>query len=280
MKVVDDVGASSALSNVVSAKTLDVVAPAAIADLSASGGFSLAKRSPIAVAASGELLPHVKERTVDGDLATLWSTPGRAAMQNESITFDLGSVMNVARLRMRSRDTLGNLMPRDFQIQLADNLGGPYTTAFAVSDFVAPASPAQWFTFDFAPASGRYVRILVTETNAVSGLFYVQITEVEIYQAAAQSDRVTLSFTAPGDNGSAGTATTYDVRYSTSPINAGNFAAATQAAGEPAPQAAGATEIFTVTGLAPATTYYFAIQTLDEVPNTSTLSNVINFTTP
>jgi len=280
MKVVDDVGASSALSNVASAKTQDLVAPSAIGDLAASGGFTLVLRNEIGVSASGELSPHVKERAVDGDISTLWSTPGRSVMQNENITLDLGSTMSFGRVRLRSREGLGNLMPRDFQIQIANNAGGPFTTALTVDDFMAPASPANWFVFDFVPASGRYVRILATETNQVSGFFYVQIAEIEVYQAAAQSDRVSLSWTAPGDNGATGTATTYDIRYSTSPINDGNFAAATQVAGESSPRTAGSAEFFTVTGLAPATTYYFAIRTADEVPNVSALSNVTSFTAP
>ena len=90
---------------------------------------------------------------------------------------------------------------------------------------------------------------------------------------------VDLSWTAPGDDGATGTATTYDVRYSTSTITAGNWASATQATGEPAPQVAGSAETFTVTGLSESTTYFFAIKTSDEVPNESALSNVPSATT-
>ncbi len=39
---------------------------------------------------------------------------------------------------------------------------------------------------------------------------------------------VQLNWTAPGDDGNTGTATTYDIRYSTSAITAGNFSSATQ----------------------------------------------------
>jgi hypothetical protein len=48
---------------------------------------------------------------------------------------------------------------------------------------------------------------------------------------------------------------------------------ATQVAGEPDPQPAGETEIFTVGGLTPATLYHFALRVADEVPNWSPLSN-------
>ena len=90
---------------------------------------------------------------------------------------------------------------------------------------------------------------------------------------------VQLSWTAPGDDGATGTATTYDVRYSTSTITEANWASATQASGEPSPQVAGSGETFTVVGLSQITTYYFAIKTSDEVPNESALSNVPSATT-
>ena len=91
--------------------------------------------------------------------------------------------------------------------------------------------------------------------------------------------QITLTWTAPGDDGNAGTANQYDIRYSTSLIDEGNFSSATQCQGEPSPKAAGSTETFTVTGLSPDTTYYFAIKTADEVPNWSLLSNIAQGTT-
>ena len=94
-----------------------------------------------------------------------------------------------------------------------------------------------------------------------------------------RSTSVQLSWTAPGDDGATGTATSYDIRYSTSTITEGNWAAATQATGEPAPQVAGSSETFTVTGLSGSTTYYFAIKTSDEIPNESAISNVPSATT-
>lgn len=83
-----------------------------------------------------------------------------------------------------------------------------------------------------------------------------------------------LSWPAPGDDAYAGTATSYDVRYSTSTITESNWALATQATGEPAPKAGGVRQAMTIAGLAQETTYYFALKTSDEVPNTSSLSNV------
>lgn len=96
---------------------------------------------------------------------------------------------------------------------------------------------------------------------------------------AATPNSVTLTWTAPGDDGSSGTATEYDIRYSLSPITDANWASATQVSGEPTPQPAGSQESFDVIGLSPGTTYYFAIKTADEVPNWSALSNIVLKTT-
>jgi hypothetical protein len=90
---------------------------------------------------------------------------------------------------------------------------------------------------------------------------------------------ITLTWTAPGDDGSSGTASVYDIRYSTSPITDANWDGAVQVDDEPSPQTAGSNESFTVGGLNPDTTYYFVVKTADEVPNWSGLSNVSSAST-
>lgn len=87
------------------------------------------------------------------------------------------------------------------------------------------------------------------------------------------SDSAQLRWTAPGDDGSAGKASSYDVRYAKTPIaDEAAFSAASQATGEPAPSPAGTTEYFTVTGMESNTTCYFAVKTRDEALNASGLS--------
>ena len=93
---------------------------------------------------------------------------------------------------------------------------------------------------------------------------------------------VVLGWTAPGDDGNAGTATSYDIRYARSIITATNWndsTKVTKAEGEPKPRAAGNTEAFEVTGLRSRTLYYIALKSLDEAGNASELSNVIPVTT-
>jgi len=97
-------------------------------------------------------------------------------------------------------------------------------------------------------------------------------------ESLAQSawDSVQLNWTASGDDSLSGTAAQYDLRYATSLITAANFASATQVTGEPAPGAPGTSQSHTVTGLQPATTYWFAIKTADDAGNWSLVSNVVS----
>ena len=85
---------------------------------------------------------------------------------------------------------------------------------------------------------------------------------------------VDLTWTAPRDDGDIGTATRYDVRYSTSSIDESNFEDADGATGEPTPGPPGTVENMTIGGLIPGTMYYFALKTLDDVSNASSISNV------
>ncbi len=85
---------------------------------------------------------------------------------------------------------------------------------------------------------------------------------------------VDLTWTAPGDDGTSGTASAYVVRYADSAIvSEADWAAATDVDSEPTPQAAGSSESMTVSGLAPGQTYYFMVRAEDEVPNLSGLGN-------
>ncbi len=85
---------------------------------------------------------------------------------------------------------------------------------------------------------------------------------------------VTITWTAPGDDGTAGTAKSYDVRYANTPISDNvEFAAAVQATGEPTPRIAGTTETFAIPELSRARIYYFSVRAVDEAGNTGQPSN-------
>ena len=84
--------------------------------------------------------------------------------------------------------------------------------------------------------------------------------------------KVVLSCTMPGDDSLTGTAALYVVKYSTSPIDTGNWESATLSHANSSPKPAGSQEVDTVDGLSENTTYYFGIRTKDELDNWSGVS--------
>jgi subtilisin family serine protease len=91
---------------------------------------------------------------------------------------------------------------------------------------------------------------------------------------------VMLTWTAPGEDGQTGTASTYDIRLSPDPITEENFSAATPLPNVTAPKPSGSRETLLVTGLIQQKTFYFAMKTADYFFNTSTLSNVFSVLVP
>jgi outer membrane protein assembly factor BamB len=91
---------------------------------------------------------------------------------------------------------------------------------------------------------------------------------------------VTLTWTAPGDNGNNRNATGYWVKYSrTGPINASNWASATNYTQSWTPVKNGSTETHAIYGLAPGTTYWFAVRAYDKASNYADVSNSPSRTT-
>jgi len=103
---------------------------------------------------------------------------------------------------------------------------------------------------------------------------------VDLTAEPLSDSAVRLSWTAPGDDALSGQATAYDLRYSGAPLlTDAAFAQATVVVGLPMPGAASTSESFDVTGLSDTTSYYFALKTVDELPNESGLSNSPGATT-
>jgi len=113
----------------------------------------------------------------------------------------------------------------------------------------------------------------------IFAILTILMISVSAYALPAGATFVTLQWTSPGDDSLTGTATSYDLRYSTTPITEANWGTAVQVSGEPIPKVSGSAETFTVSGLTPNTAYYFAIKTADEVPNWSAISNIAMIST-
>jgi formylglycine-generating enzyme required for sulfatase activity len=89
-----------------------------------------------------------------------------------------------------------------------------------------------------------------------------------------------LRWTAPGDNGFDGSAASYDIRYSQSPITEANWDSAQACVGETVPSRAGTEQSFSVRSLSGGREYFFALKTTDDSGNVSPLSNIASATTP
>ncbi len=110
-------------------------------------------------------------------------------------------------------------------------------------------NPQYVFVGYTAPTGKTITRVQASRTSTPGG-GYVTIDDLSLVMSpdttppAAVSNlscsnltttSVQLNWTAPGDDGSTGTATSYDIRYSTSAITAGNFSSATQVSGGSGP---------------------------------------------
>ena len=99
------------------------------------------------------------------------------------------------------------------------------------------------------------------------------ISDLQVKNITGSS--ASIEWTAPAEDGSSGgPVQSYDIRYSTSQITESNFLFTTPAANPPVPAFPGVPQNFAIGGLAGNTTYYFAIQSKDEVGNPSLISNV------
>ena len=118
---------------------------------------------------------------------------------------------------------------------------------------------------------------------------YLAVTPLGAVAQIGASNSKALAWTAPGDDGSRGRASRYELHYSTSAISDVADSAALDAwwsnssssvPGMPVPSPAGAIDNVTVGSLAYGTTYYFIIRTVDEAQNWSPYSNVATVTLP
>jgi hypothetical protein len=97
----------------------------------------------------------------------------------------------------------------------------------------------------------------------------------DLVAITGSTDGVRLGWTATGDDGSEGTAASYDVRFSLAPITDANFEDATPAPGAPVPLPAGTHQELLVTNVIGDLFYYFALRVIDDEENVSPLSNVV-----
>jgi hypothetical protein len=240
MKSRDEVPNVSAISNVVSAHTpADVVPPATVTDLAAINPGN-------------------------NNVTLTWTAPGDDGTVGTAAAYDIRystSAITEANWAAAVQVT-GEpppAAPGTRQSTLISNLTASTLYYFALK------------TYDEAPNASGLSNVVSARTIADT---VAPAAVANLAVAKAKSRTLTLTWTAPGDDGNTGAAASYDIRYSTHTINEGNWAGATQVTGEPAPAPAGTVQGIVIADLRPNTTYYVAIRTFDEASNLSDLSNV------
>ena len=254
LRATDDAGNVSILSNVASATTLtppDTTPPPAVADL--------------AVVAHGQTTVTLE-----------WSPP----MDDLSAYLGFVPVASYDLRRSTSLITSGNFssatpvagVPAPADVDLGPQ--GLDVTG------LAPGT-TYWFALKSTDASGNVSAIsnvaTVTTDSAApppDTTAPAAISDLALPVPLRTTTTLGARWTATGNDGAVGTAAAYDLRISTAAIDAGNFSAAQQVPGLPAPAAAGATETFTITGLQPSTTYFVALKARDQAGNWSAISNL------
>ncbi|MHC5036049.1 MAG: fibronectin type III domain-containing protein, partial [Planctomycetota bacterium] len=245
IRVFDDAGNPSPLSNVASTSNgQDTIAPANITDLSASTSGS-----------------------PEGAVDLTWTAVGD--------------------------DGQGNGPASAYEVRYSESLitESTWSSATVHPQAWTPLPPGQTETAQIQglnPGTLYYFGIKVRdEVPNVSGLSFVAtatastdttppaaITDLTASTSPGTAGGVVLQWTAVGEDGaSGGAATAYEVRTSSTPINATNWSAATVVAQNWVPLAPGQTENHEVSGFTPGATVHIAIRVSDEVPNTSPPSN-------
>ncbi|MFN8586248.1 MAG: hypothetical protein U0704_00465 [Candidatus Eisenbacteria bacterium] len=201
-----------------------------------------------------------------------WTTPGDDSLSGTASQFDIRystSPITAANFASATRWTTGVPTPtasgtRQTVVITGLNAGTTYYVAMKTADEV--------------PNWAGISNVVSRTTAAAPDL--TRPAALALGTSGATDSTVVLTWSATGDDSLTGTATSYDVRYSTSPITEANWASATTVTGEPTPTAAGTSQTYTVRSLSRQVTYYFAAKVSDEAGNTSALSNVLQVTTP
>ncbi len=217
-----------------------------------------------------------------GNPLSFWFPGWKSRFYPSEGYLDLGGTKTLTRIFLRDISGTGN-----FKIY-AGAPGNWESTPIVDDNLQAYLS----WTEHTTPVTTRYLKVVMEDPSS-------KVSELAIYgycggegttdniaparvvnlsTSNVTSQSVRLNWTASGDDGNVGTATTYDLRYSTNPINGSNFSNATSVATN-APQSTGTNETKNVIGLNCNTTYYFAIKVIDEASNTSLTSNIVSRTT-
>ena len=134
----------------------------------------------------------------------------------------------------------------------------------------------------------RYVQYIQTSND------HTPPGRIDDLRAITKDKTVVLQWTAKGDDSEEGTADYYVIKYRTDPIEKNEFGTidfrkeprwlwsryeTNDIKDEPKPLKAGTRQEMKISGLKP-DTYYFGIQSIDDVPYSSRISNIVEVVVP
>ncbi|MGH9460645.1 MAG: discoidin domain-containing protein [Vicinamibacteria bacterium] len=257
---------------------IDTTAPPAIV-LTATIPVVLSEiQELVAISASSEHSGLKKmENLVDGSPDTSWMTEGTATNVPEQVTVDLGAVLEVRQVSLRSKRAAR--FPKDFQIQISNESSTGFVTLATRSAFAASADT--WYSFDVIPTRGRYVRILVTQKGFHRGAFWTEISEANVSAMAQARGTIEYRWHAPADDQGDGTEPVmmYDLRLMKSDGANFNYASGTPIPWTPIPVLPGEQSV-RVSGLRDEVQFAAAMTSIDDAGNRSALSNIVVLSTP
>ncbi|MBT6488252.1 MAG: hypothetical protein HOK97_00705, partial [Deltaproteobacteria bacterium] len=283
IKAVDNFGAEGSMSNTASLTTDDLTAPAAPSNLTASNVTSATGViTAQSVVASSVLGPGWSaDNAIDGNATSPWASEGSTSPSTETLTLDLGSVQSVDRIALRPDGLYTTLFPADFDLLVSEN-GTDWVTVAAETGFnTIDDSLIVW---GFSPQNARYIKLASYTSGSISTpegseLFYVLLAEIQAFYAGEIEAGIQLTWMTPGDDDATGTASQYEVFYSTSSFSEASLDTAAALTGAPPPLSAGSLQTLVVESLPGESTYYFAMRAIDEAGNVGALSSIAQITT-
>ena len=262
MRARDDAGNESGISNVVSGTVGDDVPPSTVSDLSFNG-------------------------LTDSSVFLTWTAPGDDGVNGTAAAYDI---------RYSSSTLNSGTWEAATQVQ-GEPSPGPASTTESMEIIVGSAMAAQLRAGANADETWSFgLRAIDNAGNesAISNVISSQLSDLtppdavsDLQVISVTDSSAVLQWTATGDDGTVGTASQYDIRFSTNSINEGNWSSATVATSEPTPQESGSTETFelvihasTLAAMAANDQFFIAMRVRDDRGNESDISNVVSASLP
>ncbi len=215
-----------------------------------------------------------------GNPTTTWFTNWSPSNHPAHAYIDLGELHHIDQIYLRDRNNKG-----DFEVAY----GSPGNWTLLLTEDLKKFNKWKEHNVDVQTQFLRFTRT-TTGANCSEIVLYGYPVDndldaippagvSDLMASATTESSITFEWTAPGDDANTGTAASYDLRYSPTPIDNDNFDSAIPIGNMPTPSIAGTTETATLDNLPPNTTYYVALKSTDEAGNTSPLSNILTATT-